>query len=74
MDLLDVLKAAKGTSTDGEKLDPALKLQRQAQWRVDYVLSENSKGFHAPQESARLLAEAIDFARQGQIKVLEVKR
>jgi nitrite reductase (cytochrome c-552) len=28
-------------------------------------------GFHAPQESARILAEAIDYARQGQIKLLE---
>jgi len=24
-------------------------------------------GFHAPQESARILAEAIDFARQGEL-------
>jgi nitrite reductase (cytochrome c-552) len=24
-------------------------------------------GFHAPQETARVLAEAIDFARQGQM-------
>jgi nitrite reductase (cytochrome c-552) len=24
-------------------------------------------GFHAPQETARVLAEAIDFARQGQL-------
>lgn len=24
-------------------------------------------GFHAPQEAARILGEAIDFARQGQI-------
>ena len=24
-------------------------------------------GFHAPQETARVLAEAIDYARQGQL-------
>ena len=24
-------------------------------------------GFHAPQETARILAEAIDYARQGQL-------
>ncbi|MGE5359841.1 MAG: hypothetical protein ACM3NQ_12560 [Bacteroidales bacterium] len=24
-------------------------------------------GFHAPQESARVLGEAIDFAREGEI-------
>lgn len=28
-------------------------------------------GFHADQESARLLAEAIDYARQAQIATLE---
>ncbi len=29
--------------------------------------AENSVGFHAPQEAARILGEAINFARQGQI-------
>jgi nitrite reductase (cytochrome c-552) len=28
--------------------------------------AENSMGFHAPQELARILGEAIDYARQGQ--------
>jgi nitrite reductase (cytochrome c-552) len=39
---------------------------RHAQWRLDFVAAENSMGFHAPQELARILAEAIDYARQGQ--------
>jgi nitrite reductase (cytochrome c-552) len=30
-------------------------------------------GFHAPQESARLLGEAADFARQGQIQILRAR-
>ena len=34
---------------------------------VDFVEAENSMGFHAPQEAARILAEAIDYARQGQL-------
>lgn len=29
------------------------------------VAAENSMGVHAPHETARLPAEAIDFARQG---------
>ncbi|MCG6155293.1 ammonia-forming cytochrome c nitrite reductase subunit c552 [Rubinisphaera margarita] len=33
-------------------------------WRLDYISSENSKGFHADQESARILAESIDYSRQ----------
>ena len=31
-----------------------------AQWRLDFVAAENSMGFHAPQEMARILGEAID--------------
>ena len=43
------------------------RLQRQAQFRLDFVEAENSTGFHAPEEAARILGEAIDFARQGQV-------
>ena len=43
------------------------RLQRKAQWRLDFVAAENSMGFHAPQETARILAESIDYARQGQL-------
>jgi nitrite reductase (cytochrome c-552) len=28
-------------------------------------------GFHAPQEAARVLGEAIDFARQGRVAALK---
>ena len=46
---------------------PSAALHRKAQWRLDFVAAENSMGFHAPQEMARILGEAIDFARQGQL-------
>lgn len=65
--LFDQVKAARAAGASDQALDAALKLQRRAQWRVDFVNAENSMGFHAPQESARILAEAIDYARQGQI-------
>jgi len=42
-------------------------LQRAAQWRLDYVAAENSMGFHAPQEMARILGESIDLSRQAQV-------
>jgi nitrite reductase (cytochrome c-552) len=29
-------------------------------------------GFHAPQEAARVLGEAIDFARQGQLALRDI--
>ncbi|MBK8010358.1 MAG: ammonia-forming cytochrome c nitrite reductase subunit c552 [Deltaproteobacteria bacterium] len=43
-------------------------LQRAAQWRLDFVAAENSMGFHAPQEMARILAESIDLSRQAEVK------
>jgi nitrite reductase (cytochrome c-552) len=49
-------------------------LQRASQWRLDMVAAENSMGFHAPQEMARLLAESIDLSRQAQVKAGEVAR
>jgi nitrite reductase (cytochrome c-552) len=32
----------------------------------DFVEAENSTGFQAPQEAARILGESINFSRQGQ--------
>jgi len=57
--------------TSGAVLASAQALHRKAQWRLDFVAAENSMGFHAPQECARLLAEAIDFARRGQVELLK---
>ena len=71
MDQLDAIVAAKKRGVSEEKLKPALELQRQAQWRLDFIAAENSMGFHAPQEAAKVLAEAIDLARQGELAVLK---
>ncbi|OAI53275.1 nitrite reductase [Planctomycetaceae bacterium SCGC AG-212-F19] len=73
LELFDTLKAAKDRNVDAGVVKEALALQRKAQWRLDFINAENSMGFHAPQESARILGEAIDYARQGQIKVLGSK-
>ena len=67
----DIAKAKAGGATDAQ-LGPARDLQRKAQWRLDYVGAENSMGFHAPGETNRILAEAIDYARQGQVELLNV--
>ena len=45
---------------------PARNFQRKAQFYLDFVEAENSTGFHAPQEAARILGESIDFSRKGQ--------
>jgi nitrite reductase (cytochrome c-552) len=71
--LIDAVKAMKATGATPEQLLPTLELQRKAQWRLDFVAAENSMGFHAPQETARLLGEAIDYARQGELFVARAK-
>jgi nitrite reductase (cytochrome c-552) len=65
--LIDEIQAARAAGITDQKLEPARKLHRQAQWRADFVSEDRSKGFHAPQETARILSEAIDLARQGQL-------
>jgi nitrite reductase (cytochrome c-552) len=70
---LDAIAECKKNGVTDEQLKPALELQRQAQWRLDFIAAENSMGFHAPQEAAKVLAEAADLARQGQIEALKVK-
>jgi nitrite reductase (cytochrome c-552) len=65
--LIDAIVAAKGAGASEAQLQTALELQRKAQWRLDFIAAENSMGFHAPQEAAMVLGEAIDYARQGEI-------
>jgi nitrite reductase (cytochrome c-552) len=66
-DLIDAIVAAKSAGVAASALAEAQDLQRKAQWRLDFIAAENSMGFHAPQEAARILGEAIDYARQGQV-------
>jgi len=69
-DMLDAIREVEATGAKAEQFAPILELQRKAMWRLDFVSSENSKGFHADQESARILAEAIDFSRQAESMAL----
>ena len=72
--LIDDMKAARAAGAPESQLAEAAKMQRKAQWRTDFVNAENSMGFHAPQEAARILGEAIDYARQGQLALARQKR
>ena len=74
VDMLDAIKVAKANGAAPADLKPALDLQRKAQWRLDFVAAENSMGFHAPQEMARILGEVIDHARQGQLEAERAMR
>lgn len=71
--MLDAIMEAKATGANEESLAEVYTLQRKAMWRLDYIVSENSKGFHAPQEAARILAESIDYSRRAQAMAIRLR-
>ncbi len=71
-EMLDAVLKAKEAGATPEELAPVYALQRKAMWRLDYISSENSKGFHADQEAMRILAESIDYSRQAQAAALRL--
>jgi nitrite reductase (cytochrome c-552) len=64
---IDALGKAKAAGLTDDQLKEAQNFHRQASMRYDFIMSENSTGFHSPQEAARVLGNAIDLARQAQI-------
>lgn len=73
VELIDTIVECQKKGCDAAAIEAARQFQRQAQFRVDFVGAENSLGFHAPQEAVRILGEAIDLARQGQVLLLKQK-
>jgi nitrite reductase (cytochrome c-552) len=71
--LIADVKAAKAAGATDEQLSESRKLQRKAQFYLDFVEAENSTGFHAPQEALRILGESIDFSRQGQLALARTR-
>ena len=69
---IDAIVAAQAAGATNEQLAKAWELHRSAQLRWDFVSSENSTGFHSPQEAARILAESTDLARQAQLAAVEL--
>jgi nitrite reductase (cytochrome c-552) len=66
--IADIRRArARGGGRSDAELAAARAFQRRAQFMLDFVEAENSTGFHAPGEAARILGEAMNYARQGQI-------
>ena len=72
-DMLDAIMEAKAAGVSNEALAEAYELQRKAMWRLDYISSENSKGFHADQEAARILGESIDYSRKAQAIAIRLR-
>ncbi|MCS6952704.1 MAG: ammonia-forming cytochrome c nitrite reductase subunit c552 [Bryobacterales bacterium] len=74
---IDAIAAAKqasqqGTPVDGALLQRAVQLHQWAHVRWENLaVSENSMGFHNPEEVFRELNEALDYARQAQMLALQ---
>ena len=52
---------------DEAQIDLAREYQNKSSFYIDYVYSENSYGFHAPDYTQRILSDALDAARKGQL-------
>jgi nitrite reductase (cytochrome c-552) len=73
MQLIADLKAAQAAGATDVQLQAAREAQRRGQFYIDFVEAENSVGFHAPQEAARIFGEAIDHLRRGQIALRDAR-
>jgi len=49
-----------------------LKLLRGAQWRWDYIAASHGTSFHAPFESARIVALGLEMAQEARIEIARV--
>jgi len=69
VDLIEDIKAEKAKGATDAQLAAARTYQRKGQFMIDFVMSENSMGFHAPQEATRILGDAINQCRLGQLSL-----
>lgn len=65
MDLIDDIERAQAEGAPEARLTAAREAQRRATFLLDFVEAENSAGFHAPQEAARVLFLSMDELRKG---------
>ena len=72
-DMLDAIRQSQAAGADQEQLEPLFELQKKAMWRLDFISSENSLGFHADQEAVRILGESIDYSRQAQAQAIRLR-
>jgi nitrite reductase (cytochrome c-552) len=72
MGLIADLEAARAAGKTDAQLAKAQDFQRKAQFLLDFMEAENSTGFHASQETTRVLGMSIDFSRQGQLAVRDL--
>lgn len=69
---LEIGDAMKRGATD-QQLEEVRTLVSKAQMYWDYIASTNGMGFHAPQESARVLGKALNFAQDCRVKTTALR-
>ena len=67
------IQKAKDAGRPDAELALARDYQRKAQFYLDFVEAENSMGFHAPAEAARILGESMNFSRLSLMALSGVK-
>jgi nitrite reductase (cytochrome c-552) len=70
--LIDDIAAATEQGVAADRIALAQEYQNKASFYTDYAYSENSYGFHAPDYFQRILSQALDAARKGQLALLGV--
>jgi nitrite reductase (cytochrome c-552) len=72
-EMLDAIREAQAAGATADQLKLIFELQKKAMWRLDFISSENSMGFHADQEAVRVLGESIDYSRQAQVMAISLR-
>lgn len=65
---LEAAKAWELGATE-EEMQPALQDIRRGQWRWDFAVASHGAFFHAPEESLRILAGAVNYGQEARIKL-----
>ncbi len=66
------VRAAMEAGTSDAQLSPVRQLIRHGQFQWDYVSASNGMGFHSPQESMRLLGEALNKSQEARLMVARI--
>ncbi|MFO8174498.1 MAG: ammonia-forming cytochrome c nitrite reductase subunit c552 [Longimicrobiales bacterium] len=67
IELAKGIRRVRERGSEEARIQVAQTYQRRAQFLADYVEAENSMGFHADQEAARILGLSINYARLGSV-------
>lgn len=73
MELIEEIKVTQAVEHEAEQMKKALYFQRASTFLLDFIEAENSMGFHAPQEAARVLGLSMDAARKGQVAAIKAR-